>query len=129
MNGVKYEQTDEYAAGINAAHNLPHVDLLKEFKADVGEVPAGTLLKDGTSGDAGKKLRWVQGTDAANLITGVAAQASPVDTAAQSHALVRVFGPVRKAALIAATEADGSETEAPSDAAIAQLEALNIYAL
>ena len=125
MNGVRYEQTDDYEAGINAAHNLPVVDLTKPFKADNGEVPAGTILKL----TAGEHERWVQRTDAVGLIVGVAAQASPVDTATQGHALVRVFGPVRKVALIAATAADGSAAEAPNDAALAALEALNIYAL
>ena len=125
MDGVVYQQTDSYEEGLNAAHNLPYVDLTKAYKADNGEIPAGTLLKL----TAGEHERWVQGTDAAGLIVGVAAQASPIDTARQAVGLVRVFGPVRKAKLVAATAADGSASEAPNDAALAALEALNIYAL
>lgn len=125
MNGVIFEQTDDYTAGINAAHEVKPMDRTKAFKADDGVYAAGTLLK--TVG--GDRERWVQGTDAVGLITGIYVGPAPLDTARQAVGLVRLFGPVRKPALVAATAADGSTTADPTDAALDALEALNIWAL
>lgn len=72
---------------------------------------------------------WIQDTDDAALIAGVHASPQTVDTDTQDVGLVQVFGPCRKNKLVAWTAANGSTTAAPNAAALAALEALNIYPL
>jgi len=127
MSDFKTTLTTHSERNINTGHNKPDVDLVKPLKADDGVYVLGTLLKDGTAGDAGKKVRWVQGTDSADLVTGVFVHHQDVDTAEQTSALVRVEGTVAVHGLVAATAADGSATAAPNAAALSQLEALRIY--
>lgn len=124
MNAVRFTETYDNTGGLTAAHNLPPVDLTKKF-AVAGTVKVGTILKQSN----GTYSRWVQGTDNANLIAGVYAGAEDLDTARADIGLVRVFGPIRRDALVAATAADGSTTAAPNAAALAALEERRIYAL
>lgn len=125
MDAVRFTHEIEDMDSINAAHNLAFVDLTKKYVAAKTIVP-GTLLKD-SSGD---KTPWIQGTDNANLITGIYAGATETTTSAtNAYHLTRVFGPVRKSKLVAWTAADGSTTAAPNAAALAQLESMKIYAL
>ena len=124
MDAVKFSQSYNEFESINAAHNLPYVDRPKTFAAALTIAP-GTLLKD----SGGDKTPWIQGVDAATLITGVYSGPAEIDTDDDTIALVRIFGPIRKAKLIAWTAADGSTTADPSAAAIAQLESMHIFAL
>lgn len=72
---------------------------------------------------------WIQGTDDVAEIAGVFASPQAVDTDTDEAGLIRVFGPVRKDKLVSWTAANGSTTADPSDAALAQLEAMGIYAM
>lgn len=112
---------------LTAAHNLPPVDLTRKIKPNDGVYAIGTILKrDGS----GVYSRWVQGTDAVALAVGVFAHHYDVDTAKQTSALVREFGPVAKVALVAATAADGSTTAEPAAAVLDSLsDARRIFAL
>lgn len=129
MSDFQTEIRTTTEGSLQAAHPLPTVDLSKKLKADDGTYTLGTLLKEGAAADAGTLVRWVQGADAAGAIAGVFAHHQDLDTAKQSVGLVRVFGPVAKAGLVAATAADGSATAAPNQEALDALEALSIYAL
>lgn len=124
MNAVKFTQTVQEVESINAAHPLEPMDRVKPYAAGLTIEP-GTLLKL----DAGSYTPWIQGTDAAGLIAGVCAHYAALDTDALSHAKVRLFGPVRKAKLIAWTNAGGTTTAGPSAAALAQLESLHLFPL
>lgn len=124
-NFVRSTQTfTEHA--LNAAHNLPHVDRTKSFTSGLSaELEPGTLLKE----NAGNLEPWIQGTDAASLIVGVYAGHQNLDTANQTEGLARVFGPINADELVSWTAADGSTTADPTQAALDQLEAINIFAM
>jgi len=126
MDAVKFTQSWTEVQSINAAHNLAPMDRLKEFVANQSKVISpGTILK---SYD-GDMVPWVQGTDYLEDIVGVYAGAADLDTSKDVFGLVRVFGPLQKAKLVAWTAADGSTTAAASADALAALEALHIYPL
>lgn len=125
MSDFKYPLVEHTERNIDTAHNKPDVDLTKPFKAADGVYVLGTLLKT----VAGKQERWVQGTDAVGLITGVYVHHQDIDTAKMAAALVRVEGTVARVGLVAATAANGSTTAAPTQAALDALEARQIYAL
>jgi hypothetical protein len=114
---------------INAGHNKANVDLSLKLKADNGVYVLGTILKDGTGADAGTLVRWVQGTDADNLVRAVLVDHEDVDTAKRAVAVCRVEGTVARTGLVAATAADGSTTAAPTETALAALRERRIYAL
>ncbi len=119
-------QTLAEGSNLTAAHDLPPVDLTRKLAAATGIYVNGIILKrDG----AGIYSRWVQGTDAVGLAVGVFAHHYDVDTATQTTALVRDFGPVAKVALVAATNALGTTTAAPSVAVLDALAERKIYAL
>ena len=113
---------------LNAAHPLPPLDIPRSFDAVAAPVGRGTLLKDSGS----NVTPWIQGTDAETLITGVYAGEQDLDTAKVTTGIVRIFGPIRKDALVAWTIAGGSTQAAPVQSALDALRTnvgLSVFAL
>ena len=113
---------------LNAAHPLPPLDIPRTFDVVAVPVGRGTLLKDSAS----SVTPWIQGTDAEALITGIYTGEQDLDTAKVTTGLVRIFGPIRKDALVAWAIADGSTQAAPTQAALDALRTnagLTVFAL